>query len=199
MFVGNNWAGTATVVDARTRRVLRRGIDLVPDLDEELAAIRMDPVRLAIYLAVQQGPGEGHDQLVDDMFTTRDGRHLAVSRPSLGDVAWIDIAKAAAGDPGAVVREQQMDGHRTDHMGLSPDGRRLLVSDSTARQVIEYSMVDERLPDGTTVRMGDRLRTFESGETPHENNYSDDGHRSSTPPSAGSTRRATRAPRWRTR
>ena len=25
--------------------------------------------------------------------------------------------------------------------------------------------------------MGDRLRTFESGETPHENNYTEDGSR----------------------
>src|SRR5690606_27284815 len=80
MFVGNNWAGTATVVDARTRRVLKRGFDLVPDKAEELAAIRTDPVRLAFYLAIQQGPGEGHDQFVDDMFTTRNGRFLAVSR-----------------------------------------------------------------------------------------------------------------------
>ncbi|HWJ09615.1 MAG TPA: serine/threonine protein kinase, partial [Nocardioides sp.] len=70
-----------------------------------------------------------------------------------------------------------MDGHRTDHMGLSPDGRRLLVSDSTSRQVIEYAMVRQTLPDGTVARMGDRLRTFESGETPHESNYSDDGKR----------------------
>jgi hypothetical protein len=177
MFVGNNWAGTATVVDTDTLEVLRRGIDLVPDLEEELAAIRSDPERLAFYLAVQQGPGEGHDQLVDDMFTTRNGRYLAVSRPSLADVVWVDIARAAAGDPAAIVREQQMDGHRTDHMGLSPDGRRLLVSDSTARQVVEYAMVRQTLPDGTVARMGDRLRTFESGETPHENTYSDDGRR----------------------
>jgi hypothetical protein len=177
MFVGNNWAGTATVVDADSLEVLRRGIDLVPDKQEELAAIRSDPVRLAYYLAVQQGPGEGHDQLVDDMFTTRNGRYLAVSRPSLADVVWIDIARAAAGDPGSIVREQQMDGHRTDHMGLSPDGRRLLVSDSTSRQVVEYAMVRQTLPDGTVARMGDRLRTFESGETPHESTYSDDGRR----------------------
>ncbi|PVG80679.1 serine/threonine protein kinase [Nocardioides gansuensis] len=177
MFVGNNWAGTATVVDADTLKVLRRGIDLVPDKAEELAAIHGNPADLALYLAIQQGPGEGHDQYVDDMFTTRDGRHLAVSRPSFADVVWIDIAKASADEPGAIVREQQMDGNRTDHMGLSPDGRRLLVSDSTARQVIEYSMVDETLRDGTRVRMGDRLRTFESGETPHESNYSRDGRK----------------------
>jgi hypothetical protein len=179
MFVGNNWAGTATVVDARSLTVLRSGVDLIPDKAEELQAIYLDPVALAFYLAVQQGPGEGHDQYVDDMFTTNDGKYLAVSRPSFADVVWVDIARAVQGAPAAemIVHEEQMDGYRSDHMGLSPDGRRLLVSDSTEAQVIEYSMVDETLPDGTQVTLGQRLRTFESGETPHESNYSRDGSR----------------------
>jgi hypothetical protein len=177
MFVGNNWAGTASIVDARRLRVLKRGVDLIPDREQEEADIRADPEAFAYFNAIAQGPGEGHNQYVDDMFTTRDGRFLAVSRPSYADVVWFDIRKAVAGATGAIVREQQMDGFRTDHMGLSPDGRRLLVSDSTARQVIEYSMVDEVRPDGTRIRMGDRLRTFESGETPHESNYSADGRR----------------------
>jgi YVTN family beta-propeller protein len=180
MFVGNNWAGTATIVDARSLKVLRTGVNLVPDKTQELTDILLNPVRLAFYLAIQQGPGEGHDQYVDDMFSTRDGRYLAVSRPSFADVVWIDVAKAtaagAAGSTASIVREQPMDGYRTDHMGLSPDGRRLLVSDSTSSQVIEFSMVDE-VVDGKQVRMGDRLRTFVSGETPHESNYSPDGTR----------------------
>jgi YVTN family beta-propeller protein len=62
-------------------------------------------------------------------------------------------------------------------MGVSPDRRRLVVSDSTSRQVIEFSMVDETLPSGRKLTMGERLRTFESGDTPHENNYSADGRR----------------------
>jgi YVTN family beta-propeller protein len=70
-----------------------------------------------------------------------------------------------------------MDGYRTDHMGVSPDRRRLLVSDSTERQVLEFSMVDETLPSGETLHMGDRIRSFPSGDTPHENNYSADGSR----------------------
>ena len=176
MFVGNNWAGTATIVDARTLQVLRTGVNLVPDKRQELDDILLAPDKLAFYLVIQQGPGEGHDQYVDDMFSTRDGRFLAVSRPSFADVVWIDIAKATAGRTDSIVREQQMDGYRTDHMGLSPDGRRLLVSDSTKAQVIEYSMVDE-VVDGKQIRMGDRLRTFVSGETPHESNYSPDGTR----------------------
>jgi hypothetical protein len=176
MWVGNNWAGTASIVDARRLTVLKRGVNLIPDKAQELAEIQSDPEKLAFYLAIQQGPGEGHDQYVDDMFGTRSGRYLAVSRPSFADVVWVDVAKAIAGRSDSIVREQPMDGHRTDHMGVSPDGRRLLVSDSTERQVIEFSMVDETV-GGRTIAMGDRLRTFESGETPHESNYTKDGAR----------------------
>lgn len=176
MFVGNNWSGNASIVDADSLEVLQSGINLIPDKKQELNDIRWNPVRLVFYLVIQQGPGQGHDQYVDDMFTTNDGQYLAVSRPSFGDVVWIDIAKAVAGDRNSIVHEESMDGYRTDHMGLSPDGRRLLVSDSTDRSVHEYSMVNETV-DGTTVTMGQRLRTFESGETPHESNYTKDGER----------------------
>ncbi|WP_203230996.1 serine/threonine protein kinase [Nocardioides caldifontis] len=176
MLVGNNWDGTVTIVDARTRKALGT-IDVVPDKQAELRSIYLRPDRLLLYLAIQQVVAEGHDQYVDDIFTTRDGRYLAVSRPSLADVVWIDLAKAVAGRKDSIVAEASMDGFRTDHMGVSPDRRRLLVSDSTERQVIEFSMVDEVLPDGTKVTMGQRLRTFPSGDTPHENNYSKDGRR----------------------
>jgi hypothetical protein len=176
MFVGNNWAGTATIVDAHALKVLRSGVNLIPDKAQELRDIGLNPVKLAMYLAIKAGPGEGHDQYVDDMFTTRDGRYLAVSRPSFADVVWVDVAKALAGRTDSIVREQQMDGYRTDHMGLSPDGRLILVSDSTQRQVLEFSMVDE-VVDGKQVRVGDRLRSFVSGETPHESNYTRDGSR----------------------
>ena len=174
MLVGNNWAGTATIVDAHSLKLLKTGVNFIPDKAQEIADIKKNPDQLAYYYLIQQGPGEGHDQYVDDMFTTNDGKYVAVSRPSFADVVWIDLAKAAAGDPDSIVREQQMDGYRTDHMGLSPDGRRLLVSDSTKNQVIEYSMVDETV-GLKQIKMGDRLRTFVSGETPHENNYSPDG------------------------
>ncbi|TWH04957.1 hypothetical protein L615_000100001120 [Nocardioides sp. J9] len=176
MWVGNNWDGTASIVDARTLEVLKRGVDLIPDKAEETNRILRDPVALVFYLAINAGPGQGHNQYVDDMFTTMDGKYLAVSRPSFADVVWIDIARATAGRTDSIVREQQMDGYRTDHMQVSNDGTRLLVSDSTARQVIEYSMIDGTL-DGKSVRVGDRLRTFPSGETPHESNYTEDGER----------------------
>ncbi|KRB79581.1 serine/threonine protein kinase [Nocardioides sp. Root190] len=177
MWVGNNWEGTASIVDARSLEVLKRGVNLIPDKAEETQRILRSPLATVFYLAINAGPGQGHNQYVDDMFTTVDGKYLAVSRPSFADVVWIDIAKATAGRTDSIVREQQMDGYRTDHMQVSNDGSRLLVSDSTERQVIEYSMVDETLPNGTKIRVGDRLRTFPSGETPHESNYTEDGER----------------------
>jgi DNA-binding beta-propeller fold protein YncE len=159
MFVGNNWEGTATVVDARTHRRIRT-IDLVPDKDERMLEILTHPDKLAFYLAVQQGVGEGHDQYTDDMFTTDDGRLVAVSRPSFADVVGIDLAS------GAVKWRFPMEGYRADHMGVSPDGRRLLVSDSTANKVHELD-----------IRTGKKLREFASGDTPHENNYTRDEKR----------------------
>jgi YVTN family beta-propeller protein len=165
MFVGNNWDGTATVVDAHAHRRIKT-LNIIPDRRAELEQIYASPDRLAFYLAVQQGVGEGHDQYVDDMFTTRDGTTVAVSRPSFADVVWIDLAS------GRIVAEQQMDGYRTDHMNVSPDGRRLLVSDSTDRSVHEYVMGGKANP-----RTGKRLRSFPSGDTPHESSYTKDGER----------------------
>jgi YVTN family beta-propeller protein len=59
-----------------------------------------------------------------------------------------------------------MEGYRADHMGVSPDGKRLLVSDSTANKVHELNIFT-----------GKKLREFPSGDTPHENNYTADGKR----------------------
>jgi hypothetical protein len=159
MYVGNNWDGTADVVDARTLRKVGR-INVVPDYEERIAEIHSDPVRLAYYLAIQQAIGEGHDQLVDDMFSTPHGRLLAVSRPSFADVVGINLRTKR------IVWRFPMHGQRADHMAASPDGRRLLVSDSTANHVDELD-----------IRTGQQLRQFPSGDTPHESNYSEDGSR----------------------
>ncbi|NEK87576.1 serine/threonine protein kinase [Blastococcus saxobsidens] len=159
MFVGNNWEGTATVVDAATHRSIRT-IGTIPDRGQRMLEIVTRPDRLAFYLAIRLGVGEGHDQFTDDMFTTHDGRMVAVSRPSFADVVGIDLAS------GAIRWRFPMEGYRADHMGVSPDGERLLVSDSTANKVHELD-----------IRTGTKLREFPSGDTPHENNYTADGER----------------------
>src|SRR5680860_503127 len=159
MFVGNNWDGTADVVDARTHQRIKR-INVIPDEDERMAEIATSPDKLAFFLAVQQGIGEGHNQYVDDMFSTHDGTLVAVSRPSFADVVGIDLRTEE------IVWRFPMEGYRSDHMGVSPDGTKLLVSDSTARKVHELDL-----------RTGEKLREFASDDTPHENNYTQDGDR----------------------
>ena len=84
MFVGNNWAGTADVVDARTYRLTARST--FPDKDARIAEIYTNPAKLAFFLAVRQAIGEGHDQLVDDMFIYHEagapGRRPSFADPS---------------------------------------------------------------------------------------------------------------------
>ena len=83
---------------------------------------------------------------------------MYVSRPSLADVVGIDLAT------GEIVWRFPMEGQRSDHMAISPDGERLMVSDSTANKV-------HVLRTAT----GEKVGEFASGDTPHENNYSKDG------------------------
>ncbi len=157
LFVGNNWDGTADVVDPLTFRRLDR-IDIVPDLEQRKAEIAMDPAKVGYFVAIGQLIGEGNDQLVDDMFSSPDGRFLYVSRPSLSDVVAFDLQTKK------IVWRVPVEGYRADHMAISPDGRRLLVSASTARKV---HVID--------ARAGKLVGEFESGDQPHENNYSRDG------------------------
>ena len=91
LYVGNNWDGTADVVDPqRFERVAR--LNIIPDKDERLAEIAMDPASQGYFLGIRQLVGEGNDQYVDDMFSSHDGRFLYVSRPSFADVVGIDLA-----------------------------------------------------------------------------------------------------------
>lgn len=159
MFVGNNWEGTADIIDPTTFRRLGR-IDVIPDKEERLAEIRSRPDKLAFFLGIREFVGEGHDQFVDDMFTTHDGRLVAVSRPSFADVVGIDLRTRQ------IVWRFPMEGYRSDHMGVSPDGTRLVVSDSTANKAHVLDILTGR-----------KVGEFESGDSPHENTYSKDGER----------------------
>ena len=157
LMVGNNWDGTADVIDPKRFKRLAR-LNIVPDLQERLAEIQSDPAALAYFMAIRQLVGEGHDQYVDDAFTSRDGRFVYVSRPSLADVVAISLRTRK------IVWRVHVEGYRADHMAISPDGRRLLVSASTARKV---HVID--------TRTGRIVGSFESGDQPHENNFSRSG------------------------
>lgn len=157
MFVGNNWDGTADVVDMNTYAKLAH-INVVPDLKERQAEILADPMRAGLFLGIRLLIGEGHDQLVDDMFSSKDGRMVYVSRPSLADVVGIDLKTQK------IAWRIPVDGSRADHMALSPDGTRLLVSASTANKVHVIDPIAGKL-----------VGEFPSGDSPHESNFSRDG------------------------
>ena len=159
LVVGNNWDGTADIVDPHALKVLTR-LNIVPDLAERMAEIAADPAAAGFFTGINLLIGEGHNQYVDDAFTSPDGRYLYVSRPSLADVVAIDLGTRR------IVWRVKVDGYRSDHMALSPDGRRLLVSASTAS--IVHVIDTER---------GAIVAGFPSGDQPHENNYSADGSR----------------------
>jgi YVTN family beta-propeller protein len=210
LFVGNNWDGTADVIDVRARPIgkckakkkkvrtnakrarckakanakaqaaaPKRGkakkkrakkvrpptfnrlarLNIIPDIEERMAEILTDPVRLGYFLAIRQLIGEGHDQFVDDMYSTNDGKLLIVSRPSLADVVAINI------DTGKIAWRFVVAGQRSDHMAISPDGRHVAVSASTGNVV--------HILDTAT---GTEVGQFGSGDSPHENTYSADGN-----------------------
>jgi DNA-binding beta-propeller fold protein YncE len=152
MFVGNNWDGTVDVIEARGDFARIGRINVVPDRAQRLTEIYLNPIRLVVFLGIRLGPGEGHDQLVDDMYTTPDGSALVVSRPSFGDVASIDLAT------GALRWRFAVGGYRSDHMAVSPDGRTVAVSASLSNTV---HVLD--------IATGRQLGSFPTGAKPHEN------------------------------
>jgi DNA-binding beta-propeller fold protein YncE len=159
LVVANNWDGTADLIDPRRYTRLKR-LDIIPDIEQRMSEIQSDPVAYGYFLGIRQLVGEGHDQYVDDAFTSKNGRLLYVSRPSLADVVAISLRD------GRIVWRVKIEGYRADHMAISPDGRRLLVSASTARKV---HVID--------TQAGRIVGEFASGDQPHENNYSRDGTR----------------------
>jgi DNA-binding beta-propeller fold protein YncE len=160
MFVGNNWEGTVDVIHSTGTYAKLGRINVIPDKSQRLTEIYLNPIRLAFFLGIRSGPGEGHDQLVDDMYTTPDGSALVASRPSFADVVSIDLRT------GGVRWRFPTTGFRADHMAVSPDGTQVSVSASTSNTV---HVLD--------INTGRQLGSFSAGDKPHENIYTDGGRR----------------------
>ena len=157
IFVGNNWDGTIDVIDGDNYELLGR-VNGIPDYEERMEEIKGDFWRYTVFLGIRQLIGEGNDQYVDDMYSTNDGELLIVSRPSFADVVALDLTS------GEVVWRFEVDGVRSDHMALSPDGTQVAVSASTGNVVHLLN-----------VYTGEEEGRFPAGNSPHENLYSDDG------------------------
>ncbi|WP_405865239.1 MULTISPECIES: YncE family protein [unclassified Streptomyces] len=158
MFVGNNWDGTADVIRSSGDFAKIGRINVIPDKDARIAEINADPIKWIYFMAIRNGVGEGHDQFVDDMYSTPDGKSVVVSRPSFADVVSIDLTT------GAINWRFPVSGYRSDHMAVSPDGTRVAVSASTANTV---HVLD--------INTGKQLGSFATGDKPHENIFTKDG------------------------
>ncbi|WIX90903.1 YncE family protein [Amycolatopsis sp. DG1A-15b] len=158
MFVGNNWEGTADVIQSRGSFARIGRVNIIPDKDQRLAEIYLNPIKLAFFLGIRNGPGEGHDQFVDDMYTTPDGGSVVASRPSFADVVSINLTT------GRINWRFPVSGFRSDHMAVSPDGRRVAVSASTSNTVHVLDIVT-----------GQQVGSFATGDKPHENVFTDGG------------------------
>lgn len=156
---GNNWDGVITIFDPNTYQIIRK-ISALPDREERFAEIYSGFKRRLAAGFIRDFIGEGNDQLVDDMFTSNDGRFIYASRPSFADVVALDV------NSGEIVWRTPVDGLRADHSAISPDGKIFLVSASTARKV-----------HAIDVATGEIVGEFASGDQPHENTYSEDGKR----------------------
>ncbi|MDX3693899.1 YncE family protein [Streptomyces europaeiscabiei] len=158
MFVGNNWEGTADVIKSSGDFAKVGRVNVIPDKAARIAEINADPIRWIAYMTIRNSVGEGHDQYVDDMYSTPDGSSMVVSRPSFADVVSINLTT------GAINWRFPVSGYRSDHMAVSPDGKRVAVSASTSNTVHVLDIVT-----------GKQLGSFKTGDKPHENIFTSDG------------------------
>ncbi|MGA8257823.1 MAG: serine/threonine protein kinase [Nocardioides sp.] len=159
VFVGNNWEGTADLVDPTSFTKIAT-LNIIPDYQERMVEIAANPYRLAYFLGIRMLIGEGNDQFVDDMYSSNDGKLVVVSRPSFADVVAISL------ETKEIVWRFAVAGVRSDHMAVSPDGKRVVVSASTGNVVHVLRIKD-----------GKQVGRFKSGGSPHESIYIDGGKR----------------------
>lgn len=165
LLVGNSVSGSVSFVDAHTFENLG-SVNVIPDMSEVMGLISGDVVRSIAYPVIKQnqllhhGEPGGGDRFVDDVFVSPDGAVLYVSRSNLGDVAAFDLTKPKQ----PRIWRNFVDGVKADHATISPDGKHLIVSATSAT-----------VGDVIDTKTGKVIATFPTGDYPHQNDYSADG------------------------
>jgi YVTN family beta-propeller protein len=155
LLVGNSVDGTVSLIDESSWTNLG-SINVIPDLAERLAGMTLIE---KIEYGIVKGQ-EGGDRFVDDAFVSPDGRTMYVSRGNLADVVSLDLTTRK------INWRFHVSGIHADHMALSPDGSRVVVSATTAGEA-------QVLNAATGALIG----AFPTGSYPHANDYSPDGKR----------------------
>ena len=157
LYVGNNWDGTADVVDPFNFQKLAH-LNIVPDKAERLAEIMLDPAPPRLLPGHPGAGGRGPRPVRR--------RHVHLPRRPLPLRLAAEPRRRRRLRPadGEDRLAHPVEGYRADHMAISPDGKRLLVSASTAKVVDVIDTADGKIVDH-----------LPPGDQPHENNYSRDG------------------------
>ncbi len=146
-FASNAVAGTISIIDLERMEVVAT-LNGVPD-GTNVSFFR-DPIQSFAQEIAQASGGLNYGQDTD---LSRDGTVLYVSRGFLGDVIALDIATDS------VLWRTPIAGVRSDHMDISPDGKRLYVS-----ALIRGGDVVEVLDTAN----GKKLGSFKTGLWPHD-------------------------------
>jgi YVTN family beta-propeller protein len=153
VLIGNSANGTVSFLDGHTFQNLG-SMSVTGDAAKVISG--MNPVERIGYESTKSI--EGGIRYVDDVFASPDGRRLYVSRGELMDAVAYDIATKKQ------IWRTKLEGFKTDHAVLSPDGTTFIVSATTAGKAFVL--------DTAT---GAVRTSFATGTYPHANDYSPDG------------------------
>lgn len=155
LVVGDSAGGTLSFVDEST--LTRLGyVNAIPDVKERLA--EMDIIRRATYEVAKST--KGGDRFVDDIAVSLDGKTVYISRSNLSDVIAIDLSSPDH----RILWRFPIPGINADHMGISPDGKHIAVSATSAGN---FFVID--------TATGKQVAKVPTGAFPHQNDYSPDG------------------------
>lgn len=153
--VGNAFGGTVSFLDGNTYSNLG-SINIAPDRLTRKILIQLNPINLVGWNVVKSQ--KGGENYVDDVATSLDGKVLYVSRGILQDVAAFEIKTKK------MLWRTDIGSFNSDHMAITPDGKRLFVSATT---------------DGKTKAVdtatGKILGSIPTGDYPHGVDISPDG------------------------
>ena len=158
--VGNAVAGTVSFIDATTFASLG-SFSVVPDLQQLQASwtpVQWANCAIANADEATVDPAVGGTRYIDDFAISPGGTTIYVSRGNLDDVAAFNL------ETHQELWTFQMPGIHSDHLALSPDGRQLAVSATTAQEAVVLD-----------ARTGSAEGTFPTGTYPHQNTYTADG------------------------
>ncbi len=155
--VGNAFGGTVSFLDGSNYQSLG-SMNIAPDLTWRKFTLLINPINLVGWNVVKSQ--KGGENYVDDVATSLDGKTLYVSRGILEDVAAFDIKSKK------MIWRTDIGSFNSDHMAITPDGKRLFVSATT---------------DGKTKAIdtatGKILGAIPAGDYPHGVDISPDGKR----------------------